>query len=267
MSGASTTAAAFAEEGRRAAATRASNLGPRAESRRAGTTVWGMRVLIVEDESKLAGLMRRGLSSHGLEADVAETGEDALWMAGATEYDAILLDVNLPGIDGFETCRRLRGDEVWAPILMLTASDATDDRVTGLDLGADDYVTKPFEFPELLARIRALTRRGAPRRPSLLEGAGLRLDPATRRVTRGDNQIRLSAKEFALLQALMRRPDEALTRLDLVERAWDGAYENRSNVVDVHIRYLREKIDVPFGTDSIETVRGVGYRLRLEPGK
>ena len=223
-----------------------------------------MRVLVVEDEVKLAKLIRRGLLDEGLAADVAVTGEDALWMAGSTDYDAILLDVNLPGIDGFETCRRLRADDVWAPILMLTARDALDDRVTGLDGGADDYLIKPFEFPELSARIRALTRRGAPERPPVLAAAGLTLDPAARSVARDGTEIELSSKEFALLHELMRNRGVALTRFHLLEHLWDSSYENRSNVVDVYIRYLREKVDEPFGTDSIETVRGVGYRLRTE---
>jgi len=223
-----------------------------------------MRILVVEDEIKLAKLIRRGLLDEGLAADVATKGEDALWMAGSTEYDAVLLDVNLPGIDGFETCRRLRADGIWAPILMLTARDALDDRVTGLDGGADDYLIKPFEFPELSARIRALTRRGAPERPPVLAAAGLTLDPAARSVTRNGAEIELSSKEFALLHELMRNRGVALTRFHLLEHLWDSSYENRSNVVDVYIRYLREKVDEPFGTDSIETVRGVGYRLRTD---
>jgi len=223
-----------------------------------------MRVLVVEDEPKLADLIRRGLLEQGLAADVASTGEDALWMAGSTEYDAILLDVNLPGIDGFETCRRLRDDEVWTPILMLTARDATNDRVTGLDRGADDYLVKPFEFDELFARIRALTRRGTPERPSVLKGSGLTLDPASRQVERDGQLIDLSAKEFALLYELMRNQGIALSRFHLLEHLWDSSYENRSNVVDVYVRYLREKVDIPFDTESIETVRGVGYRLRAD---
>ncbi len=223
-----------------------------------------MRILVVEDEPKLADLIRRGLLEQGLAADVASTGEDALWMAGSTEYDVILLDVNLPGIDGFETCRRMRDDKVWTPILMLTARDATDDRVTGLDRGADDYLVKPFEFDELFARIRALTRRGTPERPSVLEGSGLTLDPASRQVERNGQLIELSAKEFALLYELMRNQGIALSRFHLLEHLWDSSYENRSNVVDVYVRYLREKVDIPFGTESIETVRGVGYRLRAD---
>lgn len=221
-----------------------------------------MRVLVVEDEPKMARLLRRGLQDEGLAVDVAARGEDALWMAGSSEYDAIVLDVSLPGIDGFDTCRRLRDDQVWAPVLMLTARDAVDDRVAGLDSGADDYLTKPFSFAELLARLRALARRGRVEHPAVLEVDGLRLDPATRRVWRGDAEVALSAKEFALLETFMRRPGEVLSRLQLLEHAWDYDYENRSNVVDVYVRYLRQKIDRPFGSDSIETVRGAGYRLR-----
>jgi two-component system, OmpR family, response regulator len=223
-----------------------------------------MRVLIVEDELKMASLIRRGLLEEGSVADVAPNGEDALWMAQAHPYDAIVLDLMLPGVSGFETCRRLRDSGVWTPVLMLTARDAVGDRVAGLDAGADDYLTKPFSFAELLARLRALCRRGGVERPSVLEAAGLRLDPASRRVWRGESEIRLSPKEFALLETFMRRPGQVLSRLQLLEHAWDFAYENRSNIVDVYVRYLREKIDRPFGTSSLETVRGVGYRLGEE---
>jgi two-component system, OmpR family, response regulator len=221
-----------------------------------------MRVLVVEDELRMASLIRRGLVTEGLAADIAATGEDALWMAQAHEYDAIVLDVMLPGINGFETCRRLRKDGIWLPVLMPTARDSVEDRVAGLDTGADDYLVKPFAFAELLARLRALARRGDPERPSVLEVGDLRLDPASREVRRGDNEIRLSAKEFALLETFMRRPGEVLSRLHLIEHAWDFAYENRSNVVDVYVRHLRQKIDEPFGRRSLETVRGAGYRLR-----
>jgi two-component system OmpR family response regulator len=223
-----------------------------------------MRILVVEDEEKMAGLIRRGLREEGMAVDVAVRGEDALWMAGSTEFDAIILDLMLPGIDGFETCRRLRDDGVWAPILMLTARDAVEDRVAGLDHGADDYLLKPFSFAELLARLRALVRRGRGERPAVLEVGDLRLDPATHRVSRDGTEISLSAKEFALLEVFMRHPGEAISRFQLLEHAWDYDYENRSNVVDVYVRYLREKIDRPFGTKSIETVRGVGYRLRKD---
>jgi two-component system OmpR family response regulator len=225
-----------------------------------------MRILIVEDDQKLARLLRRGLVEEGHGADVANRGEDALWMAGASPYDVIVLDVMLPGIDGFEVCRRLRDEDVWAPVLMLTARDAVPDRVAGLDSGADDYLTKPFSFAELLARLRSLARRGPVERPAVIAVGALRLDPATRRVWRGDAEIALSAKEFALLEVLMRRPGHVLSRYDLLEHAWDSSYENRSNVVDVYVRYLREKIDRPFDVTSIETVRGAGYRLRADGG-
>jgi len=220
-----------------------------------------MRVLVVEDELKMASLIRRGLRDEGLLADVAVKGEDALWMAAATPYDAIVLDIGMPGLDGFETVRRLRADGVWSPVLMLTARDAIEDRVAGLDDGADDYMTKPFAFDELLARLRALARRGAVERPTVLAVGTLRLDPAARRVWRGDEEVALSTKELQLLEAFMRRPGEVLSRFQLLEAAWDEDYENRSNVVDVYVRYLRDKIDRPFGLDSLETVRGAGYRL------
>jgi len=223
-----------------------------------------VRVLVVEDETKLGNLLSRGLREEGYSADLAERGEEALWMAKAVEYDAILLDVMLPGLDGFDVCRRLRADGVWSPVLMLTARDAVDDRVTGLDAGADDYLAKPFSFEELLARLRALTRRAPVERPAVLEAGGLRLDPAAHRAWRGDVELDLSAKEFALLELFMRRPGSVLSRGQLLEGAWDMAFESRSNVVDVYVRYLREKIDRPFGCESIETVRGVGYRLRAE---
>ena len=225
-----------------------------------------MRVLIVEDEIKMAALIRRGLVEEAYAADVATTGEDALRMARSTEYDAIILDVMLPGTDGFDLCGTLRKDGVWSPVLMLTARDAVEDRVAGLDAGADDYLTKPFSFAELLARLRALARRGAGERPTILEVGDLRLDPATRQVWRGEEEIGLSAKEFALFETFMRRPGEVLSRYQLLEHAWDYGYENRSNVIDVYVGYLREKIDRPFDRRSIETVRGVGYRLRPDGG-
>jgi len=211
-------------------------------------------VLVVEDEKKLAGLLARGLREEGYAADLADRGEEALWMANAVPYDAIVLDVMLPGLDGFAVCRRLRQAGVWSPVLMLTARDAVDDRVAGLDAGADDYLTKPFSFEELLARLRSLTRRAPVERPPVLAVGGLRLDPAAHRAWRGETELEL----------FMRRPGAVLTRGQLLEGAWDIAFESRSNVVDVYVRYLREKIDRPFGCDSIETVRGVGYRLRAD---
>jgi two-component system OmpR family response regulator len=224
--------------------------------------MWDMRILVVEDDPKMAGLLRRGLQEDGHAADVAGVGDDALWMARAVEYDAIVLDLLLPGLDGVEVCRRLRESGVWSPVLMLTARDAVEDRVAGLDAGADDYLPKPFSFSELLARLRALVRRGSPERPTVLDVGDLRLDPARRQVWRGDTEIHVSAKEFALLEAFMRRPGDVLSRDHLLEHAWDYGYENRSNVIDVYVRYLREKIDRPFGRRSLETVRGMGYRLR-----
>jgi two-component system, OmpR family, response regulator len=226
-----------------------------------------MRVLIVEDEVKMAGLIRRGLRSEGFAADVAVRGEDALWMADATEYDALILDVMLPGIDGFEVCRRLREKGIWVPILMLTARDSVRDRVAGLDGGADDYLVKPFSYAELLARLRALARRGPIERPAELSVGDLRLDPARRQVWRGEHEIELSAKEFAVLEIFMRRPGEVLSRFQLLEHAWDYDYENRSNIVDSYVRFLRKKVDRPFGVQSIETVRGAGYRLREDGGR
>jgi two-component system, OmpR family, response regulator len=226
--------------------------------------VRSMRILVVEDELKMASLLRRGFLEEGHGADIARTGDDALWMAAAVEYDAIVLDLMLPGLNGIEVCRRLREGNVWAPVLMLTARDAVEDRVAGLDAGADDYLAKPFSFAELLARLRALVRRGVAERPTRLEVDDLRLDPATRQVWRGKDEIHLSAKEFALLETFMRRPGQVLSRYQLLEHAWDYGYENRSNVVDVYVRYLRDKIDRPYGRDSLETVRGVGYRLRMD---
>jgi two-component system OmpR family response regulator len=225
-----------------------------------------VRVLIVEDESHMARLLRRGLTKEGIAVDEAATGDEALSLASAARYDAIVLDVMLPGLSGFEVCGALRAREIWSPVLMLTARDAVEDRVEGLDSGADDYLVKPFAFPELLARLRALARRDERERPSVLEAGDLHLDPATRRVSRGSTEIQLSAKEFALLESFMRRPDEVLTRQHLLERAWDSGYEGRSNIVDVYVRHLRSKIDEPFGRRSLETIRGAGYRLRADGG-
>jgi len=225
-----------------------------------------MRVLVVEDDARMAAAIRRGLRFEGLVIDLAADGEQALRSAAATAYDAMVLDVMLPGIDGFETCRRLRERGVWSPVLMLTARDAVEDRVRGLDGGADDYLTKPFSLAELVARLRALARRGPVERPAVLEVGALRLDPAAREVRRGDVEIELSAREFALLETFMRRPGLVLSQDQLLEAAWDLGYEQRSNVVEVYVRYLREKVDRPFAVRSIETVRGVGYRLRRDGG-
>jgi two-component system OmpR family response regulator len=221
-----------------------------------------MKVLVVEDEVKLASVIRKALREQGMLADVAIKGEDALWMAGSTPYDVLVLDINLPGIDGFETCQRLRSGGVRTPILMLTARDTLDDRIAGLDTGADDYLVKPFDFGELFARIRALGRRGPVERGPVLEVGDLTLDIRTHTVKRGNVEIPLSTKELQLLEVFMRRPGQVLSRYALLEGAWEMDYENRSNVVDVYVRYLRDKIDRPFGVESIETVRGAGYRLR-----
>jgi two-component system, OmpR family, response regulator len=226
----------------------------------------GVKVLVVEDDVRMAAAVRRGLRGEGIVADVATSGDEAMRMVLAGEYDAVVLDVLLPDVDGFETCRRLRADKVWVPIIMLTARDAVADRVRGLDEGADDYLTKPFSLAELLARLRALVRRGPAERPAVLEVGDLRLDPATHEVRRGDSEIELSTREFALLETFMRRPGQVLSQMQLLDAAWDLGYEHRSNVVEVYVRYLREKIDRPFGVKSLETVRGIGYRLRKDGG-
>jgi two-component system OmpR family response regulator len=225
-----------------------------------------MRLLVVEDEPKMARLLERGLREEGHATDVVTHGEDALWMARATRYDAIVLDAMLPGLDGYSVCARLRENGIWTPVIFLTARDAVEDRVHGLDSGADDYLVKPFAFGELLARLRAASRRTGPQRGASLEIGTLRLDPGARRAWRGETELQLSPKEFALLELFMRRPGDALSRLQLLEAAWDMGFETRSNIVDVYVRYLREKVDRPFGVDSIETVRGVGYRLRRDGG-
>ena len=221
-----------------------------------------MRVLVVEDETRMADVIRRSLTKEGLATDVARDGEEALVMSAGVDYDVIVLDVMLPRRSGFEVCTVLRERGVWSPVLMLTAREGIEDRVVGLDCGADDYLVKPFALAELHARLRSLVRRGRPERPAVLRVGSLRLDPARREVHRGEVRIDLSTKEFALLEALMRRPGDVLTRLELIEEVWDIAYETRSNVIDVYIRRLRRKLDDPFGMSSLETVRGAGYRLR-----
>jgi two-component system OmpR family response regulator len=225
-----------------------------------------MHVLVVEDDVRMAAALRRGLQAEAIVADVAGDGEEAVRRVRAGSFDVVVLDVMLPGLDGFETCRRLRDNGVWVPIIMLTARDAVQERVRGLDAGADDYLTKPFSLAELLARLRALARRGPVERPTVLEVGDLRLDPATRQVWRGDAEIELSAREFALFETFMRRPGQVLSHLQLLDAAWDIGYEQRSNVVEVYIRYLREKVDRPYGLRSLETVRGMGYRLRKDGG-
>jgi len=225
-----------------------------------------MRVLVVEDDVRMAAAIRRGLRNEGIAVDVASDGDEALPLARGHDVDAVILDVMLPGADGFEVCRQLRAESIWAPVLMLTARDAVADRVAGLDAGADDYLTKPFSLAELLARLRALARRGPVQGPAVLEAGELRLDPAERRVWRGDAEIDLSAREFALLETLMRSPGRIFSQPELLEAAWDLGYEQRSNVVEVYIGYLRAKIDKPVGGKSLETVRGLGYRLRRDRG-
>jgi two-component system, OmpR family, response regulator len=225
-----------------------------------------MRLLVVEDEPRLALLLKRGLEQQGYSADVTGDGAEALWLATEADYDAIVLDVMLPGVDGLEVTRRLRSGGRWAPVLLLTARDGIDDRVAGLDAGADDYLVKPFSFAELAARVRALVRRGRVERPAVLEVDDLRLDPARRQAWRGQARLDLSPKEFALLELFLAHPGEVLTRTRILEHVWDFAYEPASNIVDQYVGYLRRKIDRPFGRRSIETVRGAGYRLREPEG-
>jgi two-component system OmpR family response regulator len=220
---------------------------------------------VVEDSVKMASLLKRGLEEEGYAVDVTATGEDAVWMATENPMDAVVLDVTLPDLDGFEVCRRIRQAGSWSPVLMLTARHGVEDRVQGLDVGADDYLTKPFAFIELAARLRALIRRGAAERPAVLAVGDLALDPATRVVRRGETGIDLTAKEFSLLEYFMRHAGEVLSRMQLIEHVWDFAYDGGSNVVDVYVKYLREKIDRPFGVRSIETVRGAGYRFKADP--
>jgi two-component system OmpR family response regulator len=225
-----------------------------------------VRVLVVEDEHKMADLLKRGLEREGYAVDIAASGEQAMWAGTELPYDAVVLDAMIPAPDGFEVCRRWRDAGKWMPVLMLTARDAIDDRVRGLDVGADDYLTKPFAFGELYARLRALLRRGMQERPSVLVAGDLTFDPATKVVQRGDTVVSLSAKELALLEYFMRNAGVVLSRADLIDHVWDFAYDGTSNVVDVYVRYLREKLDRPFGRHTFETVRGTGYRLRADGG-
>jgi len=220
-----------------------------------------MRVLLVEDDERMADTLRRGLASENIAVDLVPSGEEALWRVDADIHSVVVLDVMLPGIDGVETCKRLRQAEVWTPILMLTARDSVRDRVTGLYSGADDYLVKPYSFEELLARIHVLARRDSGPRSVVLAVGDLRLDPTTHQVWRGEHEIDLTTREIAILEAFMRRPGRIISRYELLELAWEGEVDHRSNVVDVAMRRLRDKIDRPFGAKSIETVRGAGYRL------
>jgi len=221
-----------------------------------------MRLLVVEDEARMARLIKRGLEEDGHAVDVAGDGPEGLWMATENSYAAIILDVMLPGFDGFELCRRLRAAGLWAPVLMLTARDAVGDRVRGLDAGADDYLVKPFSLLELSARLRALARRDDRARPTVLTVGALRLDPATKQAWRDNAELQLSPKEFSLLELFLRHPGSVLTRSQILDAVWDFAYDGGSNVVDQYVAYLRRKVDLPFGRHDIETVRGMGYRLR-----
>jgi two-component system OmpR family response regulator len=224
-----------------------------------------VRVLVVEDEARIARVLKRGLEEEGYAVDVAGDGPEGLWMATENPYEAVILDVMLPGFDGFELCRKLREAGIWAPVLMLTARDEIGDRVRGLDAGADDYLVKPFSLLELAARLRALARRDDRVRPTLLTEQDLKLDPAAKKVWRGDQEIGLSPKEFSLLELFLKHPGVVLTRSQIIDAVWDFAYDGGSNVVDQYVNYLRRKVDRPFGRNDIETVRGMGYRFRHEP--
>lgn len=226
-----------------------------------------MRVLLVEDDRRLVELLARGMRAEGLMVDCARAASEALTAVEHASYDVIVLDVGLPDGDGMGVCRALRERQIWAPVLMLTARSAIEDRVEGLDAGADDYLSKPFAFDELFARLRALTRRGPVERPTVLSVGSLRLDPAGREAWRGDVELDLSLREFALLEAFMRHPGQVLARGTLLDQAWPDGQHQRSNVVEVYVRYLRNKIDRPFGVSSIENVRGAGYRLRRDGGR
>ena len=225
-----------------------------------------MRILVVEDEQRLGAALRRGLEREGFGVDVAETGTEGLWLATEASYDAVVLDVLLPGMNGFQVCAELRARGRWTPILMLTAKDGPLDEVEALDTGADDFLSKPFEYPVLLARLRALLRRGGGERPVVLTAGDLKLDPAEHRCWRGDEEVSLTRREFAVLEQLLRRKGHVLSKAQILEHVWDFAFDGDPNIVEVYVAYLRRKIDTPFGRRSIETVRGVGYRLAADGG-
>lgn len=225
-----------------------------------------MRVLVVDDEVRLAAALRRSLEAEGMAVDVAHTGTDGLWLARENDYDVIVLDIMMPGMSGYAVCRTLRDEGDGTPVLMLTAKDGDWDQIEALDTGADDYLTKPFATPVLLARLRALVRRGTRERPVALEAGDLRVDPATRRVTRGDTEIPLTTREFAVLEYLVRRKGEAVSKRDILGNVWDFDFDGDPNIVEVYIRHLRNKVDRPFGRAAIETLRGAGYRLDAQGG-
>jgi two-component system OmpR family response regulator len=218
-----------------------------------------MRVLLVEDDERLSSSLERGLRGEGYAVDVAASGDEAIRQGAVYDYDVVILDVMLPGLDGVAVCRTLRDAGRWCPVLMLTARDGVADRIRGLDAGADDYLIKPFDFGELVARVRALLRRGTPQRPAVLIAGDLRVDPATRSVTRAGRRIDLSAREFAVLEFLARRAGQVVSRGELLEHVWDRNYEGSTNIIDVYVGYLRRKLENPFGRPLIQTVRGAGY--------
>jgi DNA-binding response OmpR family regulator len=220
-----------------------------------------MRILVVEDEVRLGSYLKRGLEADGHAVDMAADGENGLWMVRNQPYDAVVLDIMLPKLNGYQVCAKLRQEEDWTPILMLTAKDGEYDIAEALDTGADDYMVKPFSMVELLARLRALARRGSTARPAVLTAGDLKLDPAQHRMWRGDAEIQLTPREFALLELLMRRSGDVIPKLEILSHVWDWAFEGDPNIVEVYIGYLRRKIDTPFGRHDIRTVRGVGYRL------
>ena len=225
-----------------------------------------MRLLVVEDEKRLAAGLKKGLEAEGFATDIALNGIDGLWMAREHPYDAIVLDILLPGMNGYRLCATLREDGIWTPILMLTAKDGELDQIEALDTGADDYLTKPFSYDVLLARLRALIRRGAPERPVILEVGDLTFDPASRRVWRGEHEVYLTAREIALLEFLLCRKGVVVSKREILEHVWDYDFEGDPNIVEVYIRQLRNKLDRPFGRDVIGTVRGAGYRLAVDGG-